>query len=264
MRPITRLTLFLVLLAACAPATYTPISSPLSPTPRRGMVHASPAPGEVVPTLPPATAIPATTPPASPAAELQTVALIQELYEFRYWPDPLIVQANVLLELYAVTTAREHINRWQIGPFEQVSVMPGQVFTFAFTPEQAGEFQVFNVGHNFAGSLIVAADCAEAQRLRTEQGVQAFALIHSPADGRLFPDIITVRLGLPVRLYHMSVSGDHQVSVEALAAEAISVGPRGIAQMDFTPEQAGEFAIRHSDDALAGRLVARKSACPDT
>jgi hypothetical protein len=43
--------------------------------------------------------------------------------------------------------------------------------------------------------------------------------------GRLFPDIITVRLGLPVRLYHMSVSGDHQVSVEALAAEAITSGP---------------------------------------
>ena len=79
------------------------------------------------------------------------------------------------------------------------------------------------------------------------------ALDHFPSlAGRLFPDIITVRLGLPVRLYHLSVSGDHQVSVEALAAGAISVGPRGIAQMDSTPEQAGEFAIRHSDDALAG------------
>ena len=267
MKSVVRLMPLLILLASCAPAatlapTSTPISPSASPTPRTEMLHASPAPGEIVPTQPPATAIPAATSPAGPPVGFQTIALIQELYEFRYSPDPLILQANVPVELYALTTAIEHVNRWQIGPFAQATNMrPGQVFTFGFTPEQAGEFQVSNVGHNFGAGLIVAADCSEMDRLHNEQGFQAFSVIHSPADGLLFPSTITVRLGLPVRLYHLSVTGDHQVSIEALAPDAISVDPRAIAQMEFNPEQVGEFAIRHSDDALTGRLVVQEAPC---
>jgi hypothetical protein len=226
------------------------------------MLHASPAPGEFVPTQPPATAIPAATALAGPPGTVQTIALIQELYEFRYLPDPLILQADVPVELYAVTTANEHINRWQIGPFTQVANMrQGQVFTFSFTPEQAGEFQVSNVGHSFGAGLMVAADCAEVDRLHNEQGFQAFSVIHSPADGLLFPQTITVRLGLPVRLYHLSVSGDHRVSIETLVPEAVSVGPKAIAQMEFNPTEVGEFTIRHSDDALIGRLVVQETLC---
>lgn len=199
-----------------------------------------------------------------PGSAAQELAVIQELYD-HYWPDPLVLQQGLPTILYAVTDGLEHVNRWTIGPFAEAEGMrPGQVFTFAFTPDQPGTFEIFNVGHNFSGKMIVAADCAEADRLRTEQGAQAIALIHSPADSRLFPDPITVRPGLPVRLYNLSVSGDHQVSVEALAPEPIAVGPRSIAQMEFTPQQVGEFAIRHTDDALTGRLVVRESACPDT
>ncbi len=118
MRPVVCLILFLVLVAACAPATTpaptsTPISLPASPTPRAVMVHASPAPGEFVPTRPPATAMPAATSVDGAPVSFQTLALIQELYEFRYLPDPLFLQANVPVELYAVTTASEHINPWR-------------------------------------------------------------------------------------------------------------------------------------------------------
>ena len=226
------------------------------------MVHASPAPGELVATLPPATAMPAASAVAGPPGDFQTIAIIQELYEFRYLPDPLILQANVPVELYAMTTAGEHVNEWQIGPFKLATNMrPGQVFTFAFTPEQAGEFQVSNVGHNFGAGLMVAADCADMDRLHNEQGFQAFAVIHSPADGLLFPQTITVRLGLPVRLYHISVSGDHRVSIETLAPEAISVDPRVISQMEFNPTEVGEFAIHHLDDSLTGRLVVEETPC---
>jgi len=256
-----------VLLAACAPATTpaptsTPVSLQPSPTPREVMVHASPAPGEFVPTQPPATAMPAATSLDDPPVGFQTVALIQELYEFRYLPDPLFLQANVPVELYAVTTAREHVNRWQIGPFTQASVtQTGQVFTFAFTPEQAGEFQVSNVGHGFGAGLMVAADCADVDRLHNEQGFQAFAVIHSPTDGLLYPQTITVRLGLPVRLYHISVGGDHRVSIETLAPEAISVNPSAISKMEFNPTEVGEFAIRHLDDELTGRLIVQEAPC---
>ena len=257
------LTPFFVLLAACAStATPPPTSTPASPTPMGQMVHASPAPGEVVPTLPPATAMPAAAPREGPPVGSQTIALIQELYEFRYLPDPLILQANVPVELYAMTTAGEHVNEWRIGPFKlATNMLPGQVFTFGFTPEQTGEFQVSNVGHNFGAGLTVAADCVDMDRLHAEQGFQAFAVIHSPADGLLFPQTITVRLGLPVRLYHISVSGDHQVNIETLAPEAISVDPRAISQMEFNPSEVGEFAIRHLGDALTGRVVVEETPC---
>ncbi|MCZ6529699.1 MAG: hypothetical protein O6949_05110 [Chloroflexi bacterium] len=261
------LTPFFVMLAACAPATTpaptsTPVSLQPSPTPREVMVHASPAPGELVPAQAPATAMPATTALAGPPGDFQTLALIQELYEFRYLPDPLILQANVPVELYAVTTAAEHVNQWQIGPFKQATNMrPGQVFTFAFTPEQAGEFQVSNVGHGFGAGLMVATDCTDVERLHNEQGFQAFAVIHSPADGLLYPQTITVRLGLPVRLYHISVSGDHRVSIETLVPEAMSVDSKAIALMEFNPSEVGEFAIRHLDDELTGHLVVEETPC---
>jgi len=135
------------------------------------MVHASPAPGEFVATLPAATAMPAATALAGPPGDLQTVALIMELYEFRYLPDPLILQANLPVELYAVTNAREHVNRWEIGPFTQaIDMRPGQVFTFRLTPEKPGEFEVSNVGHGFGAGLIVAGDCEDRDRLHNEQG----------------------------------------------------------------------------------------------
>ncbi|MEE9216735.1 MAG: hypothetical protein V3U32_04795, partial [Anaerolineales bacterium] len=129
------------------------------------------------------------------------------------------------------------------------------------TPEQPGEFEVSNVGHGFGADLIVAEDCADMDRMHNEQGFQAFAVIHSLADGLLFPQTITVRLGLPVRLYHISVSGDHRVSIETLAPEAISVDPSAIAQMEFNPTEVGEFAIRHLDDELTGRLVVQETPC---
>ena len=267
MRSVEWLMLFLGLLAACAPATTpaptsTPVSLQASPTPRAVMLHASPAPGESVATLPAATAMPAATSLDGPPVGLQTIALIMELYEFRYLPDPLILQANTPVELYAVTNALEHVNLWQIGPFRQARDMrPGQVFTFAFTPEEAGEFQVSNVGHGFGAGLIVAEDCTDMDRLHNEQGFQAFSIIHSLADGLLFPSTITVRRGLPVRLYHISVSGDHRVSIETLAPEAISVDPEAIAQMEFNPTEVGEFAIRHLDDALTGQLVVQETLC---
>jgi len=257
------LTPFFVLLAACAStATPPPTSTPASPTPMGQMVHASPAPGESVATLPPATAMPAAAPREGPPLGFQTIALIQELYEFRYLPDPLILQANVPVELYAMTTAGEHVNEWQIGPFKLATNMrPGQVFTFGFTPEQTGEFQVSNVGHNFGAGLTVAADCVDLDRLHAEQGFQAYAVIHSPADGLLFPQTVTVKLGLPVRLYHISVSGDHRVNIVGLAPEAINVDPRAFSQMEFNPTEVGEFAIRHLDDALVGQVVVEEAPC---
>ena len=221
------------------------------------MIHSTATPGDALP----ATIVP---PPFELSQEGgQELAVIQQLYD-HYWPDPLILLRDQLTTLYAVTDGIEHVNRWTIGPFADASEMrPGQVFTFAFLPDKVGAFEIFNVGHNFSGELLVADNCANAEQLRIDQGVQAFAIIHSPVDGRIYPHTITVRAGLPVTLYHFSVRGEHLVSVESLVPEPISVSLNDIAPMQFTPEQIGEYAILHADDDLAGLLVVSESVCPD-
>jgi len=260
MKFITQLTALLLFAASCGPAPATvapPPNETANPTSMDEMIHPSATPGDALP----ATIVP---PPGEISQEGgQELAVIQRLYD-HYFPDPLILVQNQPATLYTVTDGIEHVNQWRIGPFANASEMrPGQVFTFAFSPDSAGAFEIFNVGHNFSGELLVASNCAEAEQLRMDQGVQAFAIIHSPADGRIFPDTITVKVGLPVTLYHFSITGVHQVSVETLAPFPIGVGLNEIAQMQFTPEQVGEYAILHADDDLAGLLVVSESACPD-
>ncbi|MCH7586627.1 MAG: hypothetical protein IIC78_01120 [Chloroflexi bacterium] len=260
MKSITQFVVLLVVSAACAPVpapeTPTLIETP-TPTSMAGMVHPTATPGEAIP----ATAIPAPMEPFGDGG--QELAVIQELYD-HYWPDPLILILDLPTILYAVTDGREHINLITIGPFaEAPNMRPGQVFTIAFSPDEGGTFEIVNVGHRFSGKLLVAANCADAEQIRINQGGQAFAIIHSPVDGRLFPDTITVRVGLPVTLYNFSVGGEHLVSVELLVPDPIIVRPNSITQMQFTPEQVGEYAIIHADDDLAGLLVVRESACPD-
>ncbi len=100
--------------------------------------------------------------------------------------------------------------------------------------------------------------------------VQAVALIHSPAEGRLFPEVLVVQTGLPVRLYNLATSavlsaglrGEHQVTIEPFVTQATPVEAKKITVMEFTPNQAGEFAIRSQGEAPIGRLVVRDSLCP--
>ena len=90
---------------------------------------------------------------------------------------------------------------------------------------------------------------------------QKLALINRGRISFLFPQTVTVKLGLSVRLYHISVSGDHRVNIEGLAPEAINVDPRAFSQMEFNPTEVGEFAIRHLDDALVGQVVVEEAPC---
>ena len=258
MKSIIRLAVLLIFATSCVPGPTTIAPTPTgrpNPTPMDEMIHPTPTPGEALP----ATIVP---PPVEISTEEgQELAVIQQLYD-HYWPDPLILVKNQPTTLYAVTDGREHVNRWTIGPFADArDMLPGQVFTFAFFPDKVGVFEIFNVGHNFSGDLIVADNCLDAEQLRIDQGVQAFAIIHSSVDGRLFPDTITVRVGLPVTLYHFSVSGEHLVSVDSLVPEPIRVRPNSIPQMEFTPEQVGEYPIIHANDDLVGLLVVKESAC---
>ncbi len=102
--------------------------------------------------------------PVTPTKSVQEYALIQRLYD-RYFPDPLIVTQGVPVKLYVTTIAREHVNKISILPFvsETDLILPGKITLVQFTPQQAGEFEILNLGHGFTGKLIVAK--SEAARL---------------------------------------------------------------------------------------------------
>jgi len=197
----------------------------------------------------------------SPSASVQEYALIQRLYD-RYFPDPLIVTRGVPVKLYITTIAREHVNKISIMPFvpETDLVLPGKITLVRFTPQEAGEFEILNLGHGFTGKLIVAESEAAAKQLQAAQDVQEVALIHSLPDAQTFPDTIVVQLGPAVQIANTALSEAHWVSlapwVEAPSPEESgNVKPKEITLFEFTPERSGTFAISHTVHGFAGKLV---------
>jgi len=201
------------------------------------------------------------TQPVTPAKSVQEYALIQRLYD-RYFPDPLIVTQGVPVKLYVTTIAREHVNKISILPFvsETDLVLPGKITLVQFTPQEAGEFEILNLGHGFTGKLIVAESEAAAKQLRADQDVQEVALIHSLPDAQTFPDTIVVQLGPAVQIANTALSEPHWVSltpwVEAPSPEeSANVNPKEITLFEFTPDQSGTFDIRHTVHGFTGRLI---------
>lgn len=201
------------------------------------------------------------TEPVTPVKSVQEYALIQRLYD-RYFPDPLIVTQGVPVRLYITTIAREHVNKISIKPFvsETDLVLPGRITLVKFTPQEAGEFEIFNLGHGFTGKLIVAESEAAAQQLRAAQAVQEVALIHSLPDTQTFPNTIVVQVGPAVQIANTALREQHWVSlapwVEAPAStEPGNVKPKEITLFEFTPEQSGEFDIYHTVHGFAGKLI---------
>ncbi|MCH8905917.1 MAG: hypothetical protein IH840_02420 [Candidatus Heimdallarchaeota archaeon] len=93
--------------------------------------------------------------------EYQEFNLAQTLY-VGFDPDPLVVQKDLLLKIYATTDKREHINRLSILPWITSSDLlePGKTTLIEFTPDEAGEFSIRNIGHGFTGVLEVVESTA--------------------------------------------------------------------------------------------------------
>ena len=144
----------IVLLAACSPvATPPPTLTPaLSPTSMEQMVQASPAPGEPVATLAPVTAVPSRD---GPPAGSQTVALIMELYEFRYLPDPLILLGGVPVRLYHISVGGDHkVTIDTLAP-EAINVDSSAISLMEFNAAEVGEFAIRHLDDALTGQVVV-------------------------------------------------------------------------------------------------------------
>lgn len=199
-------------------------------------------------------------PSAAPRAFAQ-LALVQDLLNGRYYPDPLVLAAGQKVILFAASSHREHVNRWQIGPFVNRSdeVPAGRVTAIRFTASRAGTFRIRNLGHGWESGLVVAKSCRAAQALLAHRGIQRLALAHSVRAGRTYPRRLVVKRGLPVSIANLALDGDVRISIGPFVRSR-RVRAAGFLVTEFTPRASAVFPIRWGSRTV-GKLVVRASLC---
>ena len=201
----------------------------------------------------------ATSPPSeSPLPELQEVATIENYSMGEFYPPTLVVIEDVPLVLHITRLFREHVNQFQIRPFLQSTNFfpPGTIGVERFTPDESGEFVMLNLGHGHQGRFIVVDSVEDARSYRADAGLQEFAPIHDLDSGTMIPGTIVVQRGIPLKLYHYSLSGTDKVSIEPFyTAEEDNIGSGSVKPMEFTPDVIGEFVIRYENHDATGTLI---------
>ena len=159
-----------------------------------------------------------------------------------------MVIKDVPVRLYLTRLHREHVNRFTITPFYSSSavILPGVVGVIEFLPDQVGEFKIRNVGHGFEATLGVVNSVEDVKQHMVDRGVKMFALIHSLSTSRVFPERSLVVKDVSVRVFNISLTAEHIVSILPFyGPEDSNVKPREITSFDFTPNSAGEFTIQN-------------------
>ena len=83
-----------------------------------------------------------------------------------------------------------------------------------------------------------------------------YALIHSVDEFQIFPDKLVIQAGIPTTIHNISILAEHQVSFNPFhTPEGINVRAREITRIEFTPEEIGEFTIRHELHGFTGQLI---------
>jgi plastocyanin len=128
--------------------------------------------------------------------------------------------------------------------FDSGTLNSGDTFQHTFTT--AGQFPYrCSIHPSMTGTVIV-----EQQK----EEVQEFALIHSLAQSKTFPEVITVSKGIKVRLFNIALDGVHPSVVissdedgknPVFGVKPFTVEPGKLTTVEFTPDKAGTFFITH-------------------
>ena len=131
--------------------------------------------------------------------------------------------------------------------------------TFEFTFKTAGQFPYRCSIHPSMTGTVIAQ----------QEEVQEFALIHSLAQSKTFPEIITVSKGVKVRLFNIALDGVHPSVVISsdedgknlvFGVKSFAVNPGQLTTIEFTPDRAGTFFISHRPHGhnIVGKLVVKE------
>jgi plastocyanin len=124
--------------------------------------------------------------------------------------------------------------------FDSGTLNSGDTFQHTFTT--AGQFPYrCNIHPSMTGMVIVVEP-------------QEVALIHSLAQSKTFPEVITVSKGITVRLFNTALDGVHPSVVissdedgknPVFGVKPFAVEPGKLTTVEFTPDKAGTFFITH-------------------
>jgi plastocyanin len=124
--------------------------------------------------------------------------------------------------------------------FDSGTLNSGDTFQHTFTT--AGQFPYrCNIHPSMTGMVIVVEP-------------QEVALIHSLAQSKTFPEVITVSKGITVRLFNIALDGVHPSVVissdedgknPVFGVKPFEVEPGKLTTVEFTPDKAGTFFITH-------------------
>jgi plastocyanin len=124
--------------------------------------------------------------------------------------------------------------------FDSGTLNSGDTFQHTFTT--AGQFPYrCNIHPSMTGMVIVVEP-------------QEVALIHSLAQSKTFPEVITVSKGITVRLFNIALDGVHPSVVissdedgnnPVFGVKPFAVEPGKLTTVEFTPDKAGTFFITH-------------------
>jgi len=124
--------------------------------------------------------------------------------------------------------------------FDSGTLNSGDTFQHTFTT--AGQFPYrCNIHPSMTGMVIVVEP-------------QEVALIHSLAQSKTFPEVITVSKGITVRLFNTALDGMHSPVVissdedgnnPVFGVQPFAVNPGQLTTVEFTPDKAGTFFITH-------------------
>ena len=88
---------------------------------------------------------------------VQRVSVTENIFPRYFEPSEIVVRVGIPVELELSTKQAEHVNQVSILPWVTSSavVLPGRPITIRFTPDKVGEFKIRNIGHGFAGKVVV-------------------------------------------------------------------------------------------------------------
>lgn len=109
--------------------------------------------------------------------------------------------------------------------------------------------------------VVVLALGGSAPVLSAQPGTQEFALIMDYPGNRFYPGSLTVRVGLPVRLFVTTLTREHvnRFSIEPWIRQSDVVMPGQVLVVEFTPNRVGTFKVVNVGHRFEAQLVVVES-----